>query len=135
MSNTYEGITTILVPSVDVNVDLNTSDSSTTTIGTDYLGSCICFLFDFILKGKPMCVLDHYTYSKDEKDLSPEKVLALFMENFVDAIKYHLNLEPLQQISSSTTIISNVRLLVVGGDPRQSRLIRNTPRFKICDRI
>ncbi|CAF1489768.1 unnamed protein product [Rotaria sordida] len=126
MSNTYEGITTVLVPSVEVTVNFNDSDKSTTSIGTDYLGSCICFLFDFTYCDEQICVLDHYTYPKDEKGLSPDKVLALLMKQFVSTIKDNLYLRISEQIYSSATTVSNLRLLVVGGDPKESRRIRHT---------
>jgi hypothetical protein len=125
MSNTYEGITTILVPSVALKVEVNESGSNNISIGTDYLGPCLCFIFDFVYLGKQWCVLDHYTYPKDEKGLSPDQVLALLIEYFVDTIKFHIRIKPNQQISPSTPL-DNMRLLVAGGVKKESVLIRDS---------
>lgn len=130
MSIKYEGISTILVPFVDVKVDLNDSGKSTTTIGTDYLGPCICFLFDFMYQKQNLCILDHYTFSQDENDLSTAEVLALLMDYFLEIfakfdIKIWDNIESSSSSSIITENLSDIKLLVIGGDPKESRRIFN----------
>ena len=131
MSNKYEGISTILVPFVNVKVDFNQSKKSTTKIGTDYLGPCICFLFDFICNDVDHCILDHYSFPQDEADLSKNEVLALLMDYFVKVFRdLHIELYDKIHSSSSTvttiaTNLSDIKLLIVSGDPKESRSILN----------
>ena len=118
MSNKYEGTSTTPVPFVDVKVDFNRSSKSTTTIGTDYLGPWICFLFDFTYNDEDHCILDHYSFPQDEKDLSKDEVLALLMDYFVQKFK-KLNIQRYDRSHSSSTLtanLSDVKLLIVGGD-------------------
>ena len=127
MSNKYEGISAILVPFVDVKVDFDRSGQSGTTIGTDYLGPCICFLFDLTYDDKNHCILDHYSFPQDEKGLSKDEVLALLMDYFVKTFKdLNIQLDDKSHSSSTVTVnLSDIKLLAVGGDPKESRSIFN----------
>jgi hypothetical protein len=63
----YEGIGTLLIDSVDVDVDMNEETGiSETTIGTSVLGPCLCFMIEFKYydsssnSTSQRCFVEHY---------------------------------------------------------------------------
>ena len=48
---------------------------STSTIGTDALGPCICFILDFTYEITQKCIMHHYSYHHAEEDKSRLEIL------------------------------------------------------------
>jgi hypothetical protein len=59
----------VLVPDAEVMVEMNESDRSETTIGTDFLGPCLAFLLDFKFYGTATSFITYYSFSmKEDKE-------------------------------------------------------------------
>lgn len=66
----------IQVATVDVFIDeQGDTKASTTSIGTDALGPCICFIVDFTYEQKQACVMQHYSYHDDETNKSQLEIV------------------------------------------------------------
>ena len=87
MSNTN---TTIQVPQVDVPIDIGEHGFSDTTIGTNNLATCVCFLVELIRQEKTYAILEHYNYPINEENLSSSEIVLVFLHRIGNFIKEYL---------------------------------------------
>jgi hypothetical protein len=82
----------IIVQHVDVEVKIDDSDSSSTSIWTSALGPCICIMAEFFYtkQNTRMCIIDHYSIGFDEKKLSSKQRLNWLLDYILNMIKVHL---------------------------------------------
>ena len=123
-TNEFENISEILVPRVNVDVPMNESGISSTTIGTHAVGPCIFFLLDFVIDDKPHSYLNHYSFPIDESNLSIEKVLIRILNIIWDSLKEKIENEIDSPEVLQKTSVSNFKLIVGGGDLVEGKLIR-----------
>ncbi len=114
----------LLVPYADTNVDINDSDTSQTSIQTDNLSSCIGFLLDFKLDGVDRCLLSHYIFSIEETNLSPLDCLIKIFQFISGELNHCLKINLF--VYEHTTHLSNLYLLIAGGDPHASKFIHDS---------
>ena len=113
----------LLVPTVEVKVPMNEARSSTTTIGTDYLGPCLAFLLDFKHYGNDTSVLIHYSFSiKDERTHLFGELIKI-LQHIVTEVKRLPEIDPI--ISNDQASLSNIQLFVAGGDSMNSKIIHS----------
>ncbi|CAF3205622.1 unnamed protein product, partial [Rotaria sp. Silwood2] len=123
-TNDYENISEILVPHIDVDVEMNKADISHTTIGSDSLGPCFFFLLDFLMNDQPYCYMYHYSFPFDESKLSAEKVLIKYLNIIWDSLIETIECKITSGETLKNTKISNFKLVVGGGDLTDGQLIR-----------
>ncbi|CAF3517647.1 unnamed protein product [Rotaria sp. Silwood1] len=114
----------ILVPHANIMVDQNESNISNTTIGSDYMGPCLGFLLDFKYFGFQQCILSHYTFPISEKDLTEVQLLVKILEYILAEIQHVLHAPSFK--FNGTPVLSQVFLLVAGGDPEEAKNIHKS---------
>ncbi|CAF2978624.1 unnamed protein product [Rotaria sp. Silwood2] len=114
----------ILVPHADVNVDMGESGTSKTTIATDYLGPCLCFLFDMKFFGDNVSFISHYSFSINDEKLSPSELLIKILEYLVTELRYAFQIPALIS-EKGQSYFSNVVVLIAGGDPKECKNMHN----------
>ncbi len=97
---------------------------STTTIATDYLGSCLCFLFDMKFLGRNMSFISHYSFSINDEELSLSELLIKILEYLVTEIHYSFPIRALIS-EEGQSYFSNLILLIAGGDPKECKNVHN----------
>ncbi|CAF4410743.1 unnamed protein product [Rotaria sp. Silwood2] len=124
MSNINFDTDLIQIAKVDVFVD-NQSEAklSTTSIGTDSLGPCVCFIIDFIFETEQTCILHHYTFHKDEKGMPQVKIIRWLLNFIFDLLKDFLGINSMMD-EFNEPCIKNMFVLVTGGDLNEGINIR-----------
>ncbi|CAF4960130.1 unnamed protein product, partial [Rotaria sp. Silwood1] len=111
-------------PHANIMVDQNESNISNTTIGSDYMGPCLGFLLDFKYFGFQQCILSHYTFPISEKDLTEVQLLVKILEYILAEIQHVLHAPSFK--FNGTPVLSQVFLLVAGGDPEEAKNIHKS---------
>jgi hypothetical protein len=125
MSNSTINTPVIAIPQVAVEVQFSACNKSCTTIGTSDLGPCMAILIDLTHNQQPMCVLEHYSFMKDEKKSysSPLERLKWFMEHILEMIQEVTNESIFDKLRQPR--IRETSLLITGGDILEGKYIRD----------
>ena len=121
MSNTN---TTIQVPQVDVSIDIGEHGFSDTTIETNNLATCVCFLVELIRGEKTYAILEHYNYPINEENLSSSEIVLVFLHRIGNFIKEYLPMASIVNENNESEI-SKASLLISGGDLIEGRNVTN----------
>jgi hypothetical protein len=118
----YEGIETLLIGSVDVDVEMNEETGiSETTIGTSALGPCLCFMIEFKYydsssnSTSQRCFVEHYTYWIDDVNKSSSTILNELLAYLSTKLKFELEIK--------SFYLTNI--------PRSNRTARKRPETAI----
>jgi len=124
----YEGIGTLLIDSVDVDVDMNEETGiSETTIGTSALGPCLCFMIEFKYydsssnSTSQRCFVEHYTYWIDDVNKSSSKILNELLACLSTKLKLELDIISFYLTNTQRPLISDCRLVLAGGDINKTK--------------
>ena len=93
----------------------------------DALGPCLCFVLDFTYKNRSICYFNHYDNDIDMEDPYAPSV-HLLEDYFVMICKDLRNLlgtKSLAPVSTAGSGITNIRLVVVGGDVDDRRSVKD----------
>jgi len=117
-------MSSLLVPYADEKVHINDSGANTTSIETDYLGSCIVFVLDFKNRDIDHCLLSHYTFSIEESKLSPLNCLIKILQFISGELNHYLDINLFSY--EDRINLSTLYLLVAGEDPHESKYIHDS---------
>jgi hypothetical protein len=111
---------------------INQTGISVGTIKIDSLGPCLVFLLDFELNGLSMAYLQHYSFLElDESGTDPPEVLEQFISIICENLLHHLGPGIIRPGSSDIDKLHVVKLIVVGGDVEEAKLIKTA--FTLLD--
>ena len=97
-------------------VKVGAAKASLGDIETNALGPCLCLLLDFMRGSEPMCFLHHYNSEMPETDVPLPELLEEYLKMMPDKLKMRCGIASLTPISAEEPGISDLRLLVAGGD-------------------
>ena len=106
-------------------IGMGHSDVSDNHIYSDGFGPCLFFLLDFTYKNRAKCYLHHYSFSFDESNMPLAEVLRECLNMMLENLKKYLDLKTILPVSPGETIISDLRLIIGGGDVNEALLIKN----------
>ena len=124
MQNTNADNDYIKISYVDTSVRMQESKLSRTTIGTDSLITCFCFIIDFSLNDEAHCILEHHTSPLDESTMSSSEIIICYLHHIWSLLKSHLG-DALVVYDQNRSTISNISLLLSGGCVNEGIYIRN----------
>ncbi len=117
-------IMNVLRLSSDVTVPINDSRGSKDKIKTNGLGPCLGFLIDLNIDGRNVCVLSHYTFTINEEKFKTESSFLIEILYFIAAeLQHSLDFTEFQYDGKPR--LSNIRLLIAGGDVDTSQRIEH----------
>jgi len=108
----------------DVDVPVGDSGASTNKIKTNYMGPCLGLLMDFKFDGTDLCMLSHYSFSINEKELKTQsELLVKILEYILAEFQHCLDIDEFK--SNGKSRLSNINLLIADGDINTSKPIEN----------
>ncbi|CAF1050256.1 unnamed protein product [Rotaria sordida] len=109
----------------DVKVTQDKANITRTTISTDHLSSCYCFLLNFHFGGRPYSYLNHHAKFLNLK-ISAPNLLAILLGNIVIDIKRILSGKQLSVVRTINIIqLKHLKLFICGGVCQDNDVIRN----------
>ena len=131
MGEIFEGIGQMLErPDIYVSME-EPSSISTTSIGTDALGTCVGFLFhlnhysDDSVISIVTSFMVHYYSEVDEAGLTVVETLKEVLRYLGERLKTHLGFTAFYSDDKPHVKISFTHLLIVGGDPTEAAKVQN----------